>query len=132
MGFKFCVKKNYLYADSLGIWDLNFRNCEYEVWFPKSVWVHGKLPIGKFFPGRLRPKLTITQTLTLTQGGIYWGGNLRVGGAIFLGQFSAHNLYDSNLKNHCTKNEVFINDTSVNVAKFAVSCGFRHICSRNP
>ena len=31
--------------------------------------VHGKLP-----PGRLTPTVNLTQTLTLTQGGICWGG----------------------------------------------------------
>ena len=29
--------------------------------------------VGKLFPGRLPPKVTLSQSLTLTQGGIYWG-----------------------------------------------------------
>ena len=36
--------------------------------------VHGKLPPGKLPHGRLPPTLTLTQTVILIQGEIYWGG----------------------------------------------------------
>ena len=36
--------------------------------------VLGKLPPGRLLPGRLPPILTLTQTLTLTQGEICCGG----------------------------------------------------------
>ena len=61
--------------------------------FETFLSIQGKLPPGKLYrpPRRLPPAQILTQTLTLTQGGIFWWKSTR--GAIFRSRFRKLHIF---------------------------------------